>query len=580
MPFARTWRVAERKYLKIARTGRVVERKFYKIAYNFRVNAANNRDNGRIYSLQNGNLCYIVSKIQLKINTMPQTENSKTRTRRAKTPAPNIETKLQCHIHDNAKELKIDEIGENLCGNLSTYKHIDKNFYCILHFPDKNKDRNEFSSAISSILRSVDNKIIEIEKLPEKKQQVEKDKLRYDFRYVWFPCNFSLRSKKVKVEANFAYATFCEIADFMKTEFLGYANFDSVSFHKIAYFIFAKFSANAYFFSAKFLAESDFKYTFFSNGKFTNAVFSESADFESSEIVRHANFINVNFLKKVNFRYAKLFIANFENAKFLSFANFESVEFLNSAYFKGNSDNLVFEKNATLDLQDAKIEKPERIIFHTIRLHPSWFVNIDSRKFVFTNIAWENHKARKSELKEELVALTRRGYKKPHNFQLLTIAFRNLAANAEEFNRFEEASNFRKSASECERLERLYHQKTWWNELKQQFHWKLLKKAPVDFVHFLYRYLSGYGEKWFRAFCWLFVIWFVFAVIYWLAQGFEGNKILGFGDSVGYSLQVMTLQRPEPRPEGLTRVIYGMETIFAPLQAALLALAIRRKFIR
>ncbi len=196
--------------------------------------------------------------------------------------------------------------------------------------------------------------------------------------------------------------------------------------------------------------------------------------------------------------------------------------------------------------------------------------------------------------------MTERGFQEPHNFQLLTIAFRNLAANAEEFNRFEESSNFRKSASECERLERLNRQKTKWNELKQ--HWgkhiicrqffseakktltesgKLLWKAPIDLVHYLYRYLSGYGEKWFRAFCWLLVIWFAFAVMYYFAQGFEGNNILGFGDSIGYSLQVMTLQRPEPRPEaGLTRVIYGMETIFAPLQAALLALAIRRKFMR
>ena len=55
------------------------------------------------------------------------------------------------------------------------------------------------------------------------------------------------------------------------------------------------------------------------------------------------------------------------------------------------------------------------------------------------------------------------------DLQLLAEAFFNLASNAEEFNRFEEASNFRKSASECERLERLNRQKTRWNELKQ--HW-------------------------------------------------------------------------------------------------------------
>jgi hypothetical protein len=214
-------------------------------------------------------------------------------------------------------------------------------------------------------------------------------------------------------------------------------------------------------------------------------------------------------------------------------------------------------------------------------LHAGWFVNIDSRKFVFTDIAWENHRASKAELKQELDDLQKRGFDEPHNFQLLTVAFRNLAANAEEFNRFEEASNFRKSASECERLERLSRRKEFWKDFKaNQASWRLLRQAPFDFVHFLYRWLSGYGEKWFRAFVWLFVIWFVFAFVYYFVQGFDGNVQLGLSDSFGYSLQVMTLQRPEPRPAGFTRVIYGFETILAPLQAALLALAIRRKFMR
>ncbi|MDQ3087281.1 MAG: hypothetical protein M3Q78_01640, partial [Acidobacteriota bacterium] len=227
---------------------------------------------------------------------------------------------------------------------------------------------------------------------------------------------------------------------------------------------------------------------------------------------------------------------------------------------------------------------------------------VDSRKFVFTDIAWENHRARKSELEEELNDLIAREYEEPHNFQLLTFTFRNLAANSEEFNRFEEASNFRKSASECERLERLSRQKMWRQDFKQHWgkqiicwsffselgktvsgSWKLLKKTPIDFVHFLYRWLSGYGEKWFRAFCWLIFIWIFFAPLYWIFQGFgsDGEANLGFWRSFGYSLQVMTLQRPEPRPYSwITSIIYGLETIFAPLQAALLALAIRRKFMR
>ena len=339
--------------------------------------------------------------------------------------------------------------------------------------------------------------------------------------------------------------------------------------------------ADADFSSATFSKYTNFRWTTFSgNANFSSATFSGNADFWSAKFEETSQvfFNQTSFQGDTDFRQAIVKGYLYFEAGNSEFFDGEWLDEEKTKPKKIERKTSVFENR--LDFAHIRGEKPERITFNKVRLRPSWFVNVDSRKFVFTDIDWKNHKARKSELKEELVALTERKFQEPHNFQLLTIAFRNLAANAEEFNRFEEASNFRKSASECERLERLYHQKTWWNELKQQFHWKLLKQAPVDFVHFLYRYLSGYGEKWFRAFCWLFVIWFVFAVMYWLAQGFEGNNTLGFGDSLGYSLQVMTLQRPEPRPEGLTRVIYGMETIFAPLQAALLALAIRRKFMR
>ena len=48
-----------------------------------------------------------------------------------------------------------------------------------------------------------------------------------------------------------------------------------------------------------------------------------------------------------------------------------------------------------------------------------------------------------------------------------------------------------------------------------------------------------------------------------------------------YSLGVMSLQKPEPKPAtGTAQTLVTLETILGPLQAALLALAIRRKFMR
>ncbi len=43
----------------------------------------------------------------------------------------------------------------------------------------------------------------------------------------------------------------------------------------------------------------------------------------------------------------------------------------------------------------------------------------------------------------------------------------------------------------------------------------------------------------------------------------------------------MTLQKPEPQPETVeAKTLVAVETVLGPLQAALLALAIRRKFMR
>ncbi len=444
-------------------------------------------------------------------------------------------------------------------------------------------------------------------------------------------------SAKFSRSAVFESAKFSGVTDFFSAKFSGSADFKSANFSRKPDFIWVNFLGEADFKSAKFLGEADFRL----------ANFSGQADFKSAKFSGSAYFISANFSRSTDFSSAKFSdSADFSSANFSGSAYFSSAKveetsqlFFNQTCFIKNVDfrlaiikgyllfeagegeffegewldeektkpkkvkrlTSVFEKS--LDFALAKVENPERITFNKVRLRPNWFVNIDSRKFIFTDIAWENHKAKKSELKEELESLEEREFQEPHNYQLLTVAFRNLAANAEEFNRFEEASNFRKSASECELLERKYRQRKWRNDLREHWgknilcrsffvetkktlteSWKLLRKTPVDFVHSLYRWLSGYGENWFRAFCWLFVIWFVSAIFYTNFGTFgteEKQTPIMFLKSLGYSLQVMALQKPEPRPyDWLTYLYYGIETIFAPIQATLLALAIRRKFIR
>lgn len=56
---------------------------------------------------------------------------------------------------------------------------------------------------------------------------------------------------------------------------------------------------------------------------------------------------------------------------------------------------------------------------------------------------------------------------------------------------------------------------------------------------------------------------------------------LEFSRALTYSFAVMSLQKPKPKPlTGTAQTLVLLEPILGPVQAALLALAIRRKFMR
>jgi len=110
---------------------------------------------------------------------------------------------------------------------------------------------------------------------------------------------------------------------------------------------------------------------------------------------------------------------------------------------------------------------------------------------------------------------------------------------------------------------------------------------------------SGYGERPFQALMVLFAIFLVFGLLY-TRVGFarwepklatEADAVMAQKDVVGaplkfsraltYSVGVMTLQKPEPKPvTAAAQSVVLLETILGPVQGALLALAIRRKFMR
>jgi hypothetical protein len=75
-----------------------------------------------------------------------------------------------------------------------------------------------------------------------------------------------------------------------------------------------------------------------------------------------------------------------------------------------------------LDFRAAIVEKPERFSFRTTGLHASWFIEVDPRKFDFTDVKWHGLlRGPKGTLDEELKALKKRGIEPPDTRHTPTI---------------------------------------------------------------------------------------------------------------------------------------------------------------
>ncbi len=473
----------------------------------------------------------------------------------------------------------------NACRDEGFYREQDGKHYCVLHYPGTEK-KADFQRALEDKLNKAD----------------------FDFRGVWFPD-----------EANFYDFIFESVVTFTGAHFNSGANFINVEFKAEVSFLKARFEALAYFTKTHFRKDVEFLDTQFSSSaffslaefhgaaRFGSTTFSGSAEFDAAQFYKVAYFERAQFMGVTDFSDAKFYLsATFDYAQFGANVSFERTAFkaddrdgkhptvedqphrsqfitFTGATF---SDRLLFENNrfangVFISFAATTFEKPERIAFHSSTLRPHWFVDMDSRKINFINVDWgflDNRNA----ISNEVRALEKA--ERPYLTRLLEITFRQLAVNAEENNRYEEAANFRYMAMDMRRRQR----------------WR---KVDLFRIHWWYWVLSGYGEKVQRAFIALISIWLVFAVIYWsgnttwwqpkqprdvgpkatepTAQINIIAQPFGLRDALVYSASVMALQKPEPMPANKRAKSFVLfETIFGPLQAALLALAIRRKFMR
>jgi len=348
---------------------------------------------------------------------------------------------------------------------------------------------------------------------------------------------------------------------------------------------------------------------------FRGVYFPIEIDFRKKEFNNPIYFYKATFCKRVSFSKATL----------------KNKIYLNAAVFKDSLD-FDFAKNDFgyfLILSFAEFTTSAKASFNTVKLYPSHFINVNPDKFNFTNVEW-NFEKRTKDVLREIHNLYDRLDEHPHNY--LSQACLSLAKNEEENYRFEEASKLRFMAFEAKRLAGKIRRTYSLNRiLDNQQNIKIeardyilgigkekdiytknvgdlvcenfsIVSNALNPLYLLYSFASKYGESVGRAFVVLIGIWFISALFFWFGVYKQENKNqitsvnntaqtettnsemkinLSFDKSLIYSTNVLLLQKPEPKPNNtLTESVFILEMILGPIQITLLALAIRRRFMK
>lgn len=472
----------------------------------------------------------------------------------------------------------------SVCVGLPFYKNWQAHRLCILHFPGKKSlklfedcadakfDRDDFNF---DGVWFPDGLLVDFEER-EFTTDVVFSNCTFNDSVSFRKCVFHQKAKfsdtEFKAEVNVDFCEFRDEADFSKSYFEDYTDFSG-----------SDFKSSVTFADCNFVGWVRMAVGFEHRTDFAAAVFESEVDFSDSEFRGETRFWGTRFESAADFTETKVFAElNFSDATFVDAVRFGTPIWGGSC----------FAPDAELSFQYARIDHPERISFHTVELKPYWFVNVDSRKFVFTNVNWNS-----TSVAENLSPLD--------SPELLAIAYRNLAVNAEENHRYGEASTFRYLAMDTRRLTEYSFSSLDWlfRKINRTWGWRIAhrKWGRIAFwqLSWWYWLASGYGERAFRAFIILLGIWLLFAISFTqvgfvvsdkdslnnsdvTASKYEAwGRPLNFPRAVTYAAGVMTFQKPEPRPRTNTAdALVILATILGPLQAALLALAIRRKFIR
>ena len=399
------------------------------------------------------------------------------------------------------------------------------------------------------------------------------------FPKVWF--NSTIFGEGVTFEG----ATFGDGTDFMGSTFGDWAKFGYASFGDKPRFLLSSFGEKATFLGATFGEGAGFFGTTFGNGAdFVMATFGKSTTLGGTKFAEEAMFIGATFGEG----------ANFWGTTFGNGASFSGTTFEGAVVFQGlrkpigsreeredigvEVERVVIEIGSSagekilifageVDFREVTFEVPDKVIFQHVNLSQARFLEtiVDKVQFVDVDELWPRHPTENRKcVYDEIAHDDENGNKK--NYSLIARLYRQLKKNYEEQRAYPEAGDFH--YGEMEMTLRMHQEK------KERFSWMLTGA---------YKFLSGYGEKPGLAFVWVGVVLLTPALVYFVEKlvlapgsGIVSSIVESLTESLGY----MTVRIAKQPASVWGKFFKFAQAILGPIQIALVALALRRKFRR
>jgi uncharacterized protein YjbI with pentapeptide repeats len=521
---------------------------------------------------------------------------------------------------------------------------------CILHSHQVDKDPDAFTTALRMHRQTRGDRFTHMV-FPTKA----------DFRSTTFSERADFLGATFSEQADFHGATFSKEADFRGAIFAGAAHFNTATFAGAAHFDIATFSERAHFFNATFAGALDFSgatfagradfgaaafykaatfagavdfsdATFAGAGNFRRATFSEQADFHGATFSKEADFRGAIFAGAAHFNTATFAgaahfpgatfskQAHFDIATFSEAAHFNTATFAGAAHFSGatfcgaavftgilfasditflgshfhgralftprgvgSQTPYVFSPDAAVDFRNLVLESPESVSFRRADFRTCRFLNTDLRKVELTGALWPQ-KGTRHVVYDEIFCYPRG---KSYPWDELERLYRELKQNYDERRNYPRVGDFHYGEKEMQRR----NPRTPWT--LRVFLW-------------LYRLVSGYGERFLRPLLCALVL-LIGATVAYLLCGLvpkapflstrpETTAFLVMPGAVSrpaplpltqlnawlsalhYSFRVMTLLKPEDlEPIGFAKVVQTLQSLLGPLFLGLFALAVRQR---